>query len=83
MRKVIAIVMLVALALCLVGCVPQAYYDYQRLHQPNEEYVAELRAGIRSDTERMADMNGDSYCKKCDKAIPSKVRICTYCGQYI
>jgi hypothetical protein len=83
MKRTIVVTVLIILALCLVGCVPQSYYDYQRLHQPNEEYVAELSSYIRTDTERMADMNGDSYCKKCDKAIAGKVRICTYCGQYL
>ena len=30
-----------------------------------------------------AALKGDSYCKKCDKFIEGKVRICPYCGQYI
>ncbi len=30
-----------------------------------------------------ADWNGDTYCRKCDKYIEGKVRICPYCGQYI
>ena len=30
-----------------------------------------------------AELNGDTYCKNCKKFIEGKVRICTYCGQYI
>jgi hypothetical protein len=30
-----------------------------------------------------ASLQGDTYCKKCEKVNPGRVRICTYCGQYI
>jgi hypothetical protein len=33
--------------------------------------------------EVQANINGDTYCKKCDKFAEGKVRICPYCGQYI
>ena len=83
MKKIIALVALVILALCVTGCVPEEYYRYKALHEPDEEFVKELSSHMRTDTERMADMNGDSYCKACDKAIEGKVRICSYCGKYL
>lgn len=30
-----------------------------------------------------ARINGDTYCKNCDKINPGYARICRYCGQYI
>lgn len=82
MKKIIALATLVILALCVTGCVPEEYYRYKEmrlLQLPADEFLKEMRA----DTERMAALNGDSYCKTCDKAIEGKVRICSYCGKYL
>jgi hypothetical protein len=83
MKKLLLVVVLISSLICLSSCVPEQYYKNQERFKVDEEYAKELGAYIKTDTERKALANGDSYCEACDKAIAGKVRICTYCGQYL
>lgn len=47
-------------------------YDPEKLNQIGSNYK-------RSE----AAQKGDTYCSNCDKFIEGKVRICTFCGEYI
>ena len=30
-----------------------------------------------------AELNGDTYCTKCNKITEGKVRVCSHCGKYV
>lgn len=47
-------------------------YDHSKINQIGTSYK-------RSE----AAQKGDTYCSNCDKFIEGKVRICTFCGEYI
>lgn len=53
------------------------------LKESNFEGLAEFQAGAAKYHEYAAESSGDTYCANCDKYIEGKVRICTFCGQYI
>ena len=38
-------------------------------------------AGTWVDNEEVAKKNGDTYCTKCKKFTPGKVRICSHCAR--
>lgn len=77
MKRIIAIVLLVVIACTLVGCKKKTANDlWDSIVEGNDpESVRKIREAIRGDE--------DTYCERCDKYIEGKVRICTYCGQYI
>lgn len=68
----------IAIAMCLSAC-HQGQTKIAGVWVDKEE-VDKYDFGINS---MIADRNGDTYCKKCDKFIEGSVRICPYCGQYI
>lgn len=85
MKKIMVLIALLMVVAMLVGCSSIV----QALH-PGQTKVA----GVWVDNSAMdkydfsmnsieAEMKGDTYCKKCDKVNPGRVRICTYCGKYI
>ena len=86
MKKIVALVVLVALIALLTGCT-----SIENAMHPGETKVAGVwvkdsemaKFDFKIDKSMIADSKGDSYCEKCDKYIAGKVRICTYCGQYI
>lgn len=85
MKRFVCILLLVALAagFC-VGCerrrTPEEIWD----SMVDQKKVDEFNQRFKEGNKRLeAEMKGDTYCGKCDKFIPGKVRICTYCGQYI
>ena len=41
------------------------------------------REGVNRFSAGFAEVNGDTYCQRCDKIIEGKVRVCPYCGKYI
>lgn len=83
MKKMVIIVLIVAavLAMCFWENIEQAFHPGQSKiggAWVSDENVAKYDFGSIQ-----ADYNGDTYCKKCDKYIEGKVRICTFCGKYI
>ena len=79
MKRLVAIVLLVALIVLLSGCAPKGKVKIAGVWVDKanvDKYDFNVK-GIE------ADIRGDSYCKKCDKFMEGKVRICKYCGQYI
>ena len=82
MKKLISIIaILLCITAALSGC-----------GKPKTPLEAFEEAWEKTDTSHLdhltsayfqAQWNGDTYCKKCEKVNPGKVRICTYCGQYI
>lgn len=81
MKRIIAIVLLIACVFALSGCWNTPAKNIQRsfdnLDPASVQEYRDMFGGIQ------ADIAGDSYCKNCKKYIEGKVRICTYCGQYI
>lgn len=80
---VIALVFLVALLVIAVRQPPRKSVDESinaAFSNYDQNEVNRLRGEWRA-TE--ANQRGDTYCTKCEKVNPGKVRICTYCGQYI
>lgn len=84
MKKLIAILLLVvALVLVLYY-----YEDIEQMFHPGQSKIAGIWVND-ADVAKYdfnspyAAMNGDTYCKKCKKYIEGRVRICTFCGQYI
>ena len=80
-KKVIGIIFVVVLVVLLgVGMYqsstkPTTKEAFNKiLSTYDEDHVRELKSMINSN---------DSYCKKCDKYMEGKHRICTYCGQYL
>lgn len=79
-----AITLTVALLLCIIicsACGKSAKKSAAPTFSPaNQEYMQEIKNSMN---ESRAQRSGDTYCKRCDKYIEGKVRICPYCGQYI
>jgi outer membrane lipoprotein-sorting protein len=71
--------LLIVLSMLLSAC-SFSKQPQKTMWEPDPEYVKELETSINQSRARR---NGDTYCEKCDKYIEGKVRICTYCGQYI
>lgn len=82
MKRIVAIVLLIVIACSLTGCKRKTADDiWDNIEAgADPEAVERMRNGMR---EAEAEMNGDTYCKDCEKFIEGKVRICPYCGQYI
>jgi uncharacterized lipoprotein len=83
MKKLIAIVLLLAIIASLSGCslinIPEPEVnDLSKYADPES-----VKAITLSMKKNQARRNGDTYCKRCDKFIEGKVEICIYCGQYI
>lgn len=86
MKKLAAIVLLVALLVMLSGC-----STIEQAMHPGESKIAGVwvkdsevaKFNLKSSASIEAEIKGDTYCEKCKKVNPGKVRICKYCGQYI
>lgn len=85
-----AIVAIIALIAIIVGILFFTSDTFEQMTHPGQTKVMGMWVDDESiDKYRFsfkeieAEWNGDTYCKKCDKYIPGKVRICTYCGQYV
>ena len=86
MKKILMMLLLLAVCAMLSGCA-----SIQKAMHPGEVQVAGVwvkqsevdKFDFGVDKNMIANSKGDSYCKKCDKYIEGKVRICTYCGQYL
>lgn len=83
--RILFVLSLVFISIFCSGCVKEMTMDdvEEHLSKANAEGVAKLREDIKRYEIQGALANGDTYCKDCDKYIEGKVRICTYCGQYI
>lgn len=85
LRMALAFVLLISIVFSLCSCkkepTPEEIWDSMY----DKEHVAELASMVTGNLYKgeEAAKRGDSYCKKCDKFIEGKVRICTYCGQYL
>lgn len=89
MKQVIIAVVIIALVVLAIANVDKI----EQLFHPGETKIAGMwvdNAGMAkynfggSSAKKLeAEMKGDTYCTKCDKVNPGRVRICTYCGQYI
>lgn len=85
MKKLALIILLIMAVSILSGCVqrqPTLEDTFDRLFNDNHD-PEQYQRGLNAYKQYQADYNGDTYCKRCDKFIPGKVRICPYCGQYI
>ena len=86
MKKFIAVVLLGAVLLSLSGCA-----SIEQMMHPGQSKIAGVwvnndevnKYNFKSSTSIEAEIKGDTYCEKCKKVNPGKVRICKYCGQYI
>lgn len=83
MKRVIILIMLLIAVTFLAGC-----NDVKQNGLPVDEKLLEIISSqvdgeFTYDNNSIARRNGDTYCERCDKFIEGKVRICTYCGQYI
>ena len=79
MKKLVALMLLVAIVFLMAGCAPKGKVKIAGVWVDKasaDKYDFNVK-GIE------ADIRGDSYCKKCDRFIEGKVRICPNCGQYI
>lgn len=80
MKKLISIIaILLCVSALLTGCGRQK----TPLEVFEEAWEKADTSHIKSYEETQAQKRGDTYCKKCQKVNPGKVRICTYCGKYI
>lgn len=84
-RRALAFVLLMAVAFSLCSCKKEPTVDELWRSLADQDEVAELASMVTGNLYKgeEAAKRGDSYCKKCDKFIEGKVRICTYCGQYL
>lgn len=83
MKRVIILIMLLIAVAFLIGC-----NDVKQSGLPvNEELLKKISSHVDGefsyDNGLTAERNGDTYCERCNKFIEGKVRICTFCGQYI
>jgi outer membrane lipoprotein-sorting protein len=84
MKRFSLLLLLLCAALILSGCFqrqPTVEESLDRLF--GDVDPEQYERGRNAYNQYQADHNGDTYCKRCDKFIPGKVRICPYCGQYI
>ena len=89
MKQVIIAVVVIALVVLAIANVEKI----EQLFHPGETKVAGMwvdREGVDKISKQItggkgheAFLKGDTYCRNCDKFIEGRVRICTYCGQYI
>lgn len=86
MKKIIALVVLLAVLSCLAGCsaIEQAMHPGQtKVLGGWVDDSAIAKYNFKSSASIDAEIKGDTYCENCKKVNPGKVRICKYCGQYI
>lgn len=83
MKRALVVTLIIALMILLCGCeaIEQAMHPGQS--KIAGMWVDDSEVAKFDYKSPMAEMNGDTYCKKCDKYIAGRVRICPYCGQYI
>ena len=84
MKKVFALIALLALIAMLTGCasIEQAMHP-GKVKTPGGNWVDQSQIDKYNFKGIEAENNGDTYCSKCKKVNPGRVRICSYCGQYI
>ena len=75
-RIMCALALLFIIVLLCCGC--DSHKDQVKIAGVNVS-----KDGVDRFTEAFAQTNGDTYCKRCDKIIEGKVRVCPYCGKYI
>lgn len=84
MKKLAMILVLLLIVTVLSSCKylvpPEPYKPISLADQSDPETV---KAIMTAQKQNQARRNGDTYCIACDKFIEGKVRICTYCGEYI
>ena len=79
--RVISLVLVLALlSVLLCSCKP-SYQDQMDNLFSNVDQDAVSRFSAAYDDQM--GRSGDTYCSKCKKYMEGKVRICTFCGQYI
>ena len=86
MKKVLALVALIALLVSLTGCSSVQKALHPGMMQSAGTWVKQSEVDkykVKSMSSIDAAIKGDTYCESCKKVNPGKVRICTYCGQYI
>ena len=86
MKKLVAVVLLVAMLAMLSGCsaIEQAMHPGQtKVLGGWVDDSAIKKYNFPSSASIDAEIKGDTYCEKCKKVNPGKARICKYCGQYI
>ena len=79
MKKVVALVVLVAMVLMMSGCAPKGKVKIAGVWV-DQSGVDKMKNAINN---AQARDNGDTYCKRCDKFMEGRVKICKYCGKYI
>lgn len=80
MKKLISVI---AILLCITAVLSGCGKPKTPLEAFEEAWEKADTSHLPSRAEMDAKLYGDTYCKKCEKVNPGKVRICTYCGQYI
>ena len=88
MNKTIRFLFVLTLILITVfcsGCAKKSSLErvQESLSKTNAEGIAKMSEASNRYKYYEAESKGDTYCADCDKYIEGKVRICTYCGQYI
>ena len=86
MKRLLMLVAVIALCVMMTGC-----DSIVKAMHPGEVQVAGAwvkqsevdKYNFKSMSSIEAEIKGDTYCEKCEKVNPGKVRICKYCGQYI
>lgn len=84
MKKVLSIVLLIAI-MCSMALGLTACNSHEGQVQIAGAWVDKGNVDKISNSIKKAQAadKGDSYCKKCNRFIEGKVRICPNCGQYI